>query len=240
MSVAACGVVDKATGADSKPAASAPAAAPLKAAAPPVRLTQANFLRTTTAASAKAKSMESVLRTSSGGQVMTMRITMTMKPLAMTMDMSSASYGGAAHAVLLRNTLYLAAPKLAPGGKFVKINLKTARDPELRALADMMTNADPSKSMKGLRKVKFIKAETLGFRKVNRYQLTIDNATALGIRRLPAGVPKTSVYTVWMGADHLVYKMVFKQGNADLQMTISGYNTVDAISAPPASKLYRR
>jgi hypothetical protein len=180
--------------------------------------------------------MEAVLRTTSGGQVMTMRIRMTMNPLAMTMDMSNSAYGGAAHAILLKNTLYLAAPKVAPGGKYLKINLKTAKDPQLKALGELMANADPSKSLRGVRKVKFVKSETLGFRKVDRYQLTIDNATALGLRRLPTGVPKTSVFTMWLGADHLLYKL----SAPELQMTVSGYNTVDPISAPPANKLYRR
>jgi hypothetical protein len=238
LGVAGCGVIDKAAGNDPKPVTSQPA--PLKAAPPPVRLTQANFVRATDAASAKATSMESVLRTSSAGQVTTMQMRMTLKPVAMTMDMSAASYGGAAHAVLLKDTLYLAAPRLAPGGKYVKIDLKTAKDPQLKALGEMMTNANPSASLKGFRKLKFVKTETLGFRKVDRYQVTVDNATALGVRRLPAGLPKTSVYTFWLGADHLVYKMLFKMGGSDVQMTVSSYNTVPTITAPPASKIYRR
>jgi hypothetical protein len=240
LGVAACADVALDTGGGSKPAVTKPTAAPLKA-APPVRLTQANFLRATTDASVKAKSMESVLRSTSGGQVVTMRMAQTMKPFAMKMDLSSPAYGGAAHAVILKGTLYLAAPRVAPGGKYIKVNLRTAKDPELRAMADIMDSADPTKPLKGLKKVKFIKSETLGFRKVDRYQVTVDNATAFGLKgKLPAGMPKTGIYTVWLGADHLTYKMSFKMGNAEQQLTVSSYNTVDTITAPPASKIFRR
>ena len=161
------------------------------------------------------------------------------------MDFSSPAYGGAAHIVIVKDTLYLAAPNVAPGGKYVKVNLKTTKDPQLAAIGEMVENADPTKAAKawskGLRRVKFVKSETIGFRKVDRYQLTVGtDALMLGLKQLPAGLPKTTVLTVWLGADRLPYKMAYRLGATDTQVTISGYNTVDPIAAPPASKIFRR
>jgi hypothetical protein len=242
LGVAACADVALDTD-SSKPAATKPAVAPIKA-APPVRLTKANFSRTTDAAGAKVKSVESVARYSYAGQVVTMKLTQIVKPVAMTLDFSSPAYGGAAHIVIVKDTLYLAATNVAPGGKYVKVNLKTTKDPQLAAIGEMVENADPTKAAKvwskGLRQVKFVKSETIGFRKVDRYQLTVATNALLGLNKLPAGLPKTTLFTVWLGADHLPYKTSYRVGTTDTQVTISGYNTVDPIAAPPASKIFRR
>ncbi len=242
LGVTACADVPLSAG-DPKPPATKPAAAPLKA-APPVRLTQANFNRATDAAGAKVKSVESVVRYSFAGQVVTMKMAQSVKPVAMTMDFSSPAYGGAAHIVIVKDTFYLAAPNVAPGGKYVKVNLKTTKDPQLAAISEMVENADPTKAAKawskGLRRVKFVKSETIGFRKVDQYQLTVGTATLLSLKRLPAGLPKTTLFTVWLGADRLPYKMAYRVGTTDTQVTISGYNTVEPIAAPPASKIFRR
>jgi len=243
LGVAACGIEDTAGG-GTKPPASKPTAAPLKA---PARLTLANFSPAMNAANAKATSMESVLRINSDGQVVTMTMAQTLKPFATKLDMSSAALGGAAHVIAIKGTLYVSAPNAAPAGKYLKINLKTTKDPALASLGEMLEGADPVKSVKSwdkaLRKVKFVKTETLGFREVNRYQLTVDNAVAYGVsaKKLSAvGLPKLSVYTVWVGADNLMYKMAYKMGAMDMQVTVSSYNATDTIKPPPANKIVTR
>jgi len=243
LGVAACGVTDKPT-AGPKPAAAKTTPAPLKA---PARLTLANFSPATNAATAKASSVESVVRITVDGQVSTMTMAQTLKPFATKMDLSSPALGGATHIIAIKSTMYVSAPNAAPAGKYLKINLKNTKDPALASLGEMIEGADPVKSVKGwdkaLRKVKLVRAETLGFRKVNRYQLTVDNAVAYGMsaKKLSAvGLPKLSVYTVWVGADNLMYKMAYKMGSMDLQITVSSYNATSTIKPPPANKIYTR
>jgi hypothetical protein len=245
LGVAACGADDLSIdGGGSKPAAAKPTAAPLKA---PARLTNASFLPAMNAATAKARSMESVVRYSADGQVVTMTMAQTLKPLAMKMEMSNPALGGAVHIVVIKTTIYLAAPAVAPGGKYVKLNLRGSKDPALAALADMLENADPLKSFaswdKALRKVKFVKSETIGFRKVDRYQVTVDSAVAFGLKAKQVsalGLPKLMVYSMWLGADHLPYKMAYKTGGMDTQITMSSYNATGTITAPPANKIVTR
>lgn len=243
LGVAACGVTDKPT-AGPKPAAAKTTPAPLKA---PTRLTAASFSPAMNAANAKAKSMESVVRINADGQVITMTMAQTLKPFATKLEMSSPALGGAAHIISIKSALYVSAPNAAPAGKYLKINLKTTKDPALASLGEMLEGADPVKSVKSwdkaLRKVTFVRTETLGFRKVNRYQVTVDNTVALGLsaKKLSAvGLQRMLVYTVWVGADNLMYKMAYKMGSMDMQITVSSYNATSTIKPPPATKIYTR
>lgn len=243
LGVAACGIDDTAEG-GAKPPAGKPTAAPLKT---PARLTLANFSSATNAATAKATSMESVMRINADGQVSTMTMAQTIKPFATKLDLSSPELGGATHIILINTTMYVSAPNAAPAGKYLKINLKNNRVPALASLGEMIEGADLVKAIKSwdkaVRKVKFVKTETLGFRKVNRYQLTLDTAAAFGLKAKQLstlGLPKLMIYTVWLGADQLPYKMAYKMGGVDTQITVSSYGATSTIAAPPASKVVTR
>lgn len=211
-------------------------AAPLKA-APPIRLTSATFMPALNSANKKINSVEATARVSAAGQLMTMKLALTVKPYTMKLDMSTPD--GRMQLLLVKSTMYVSAPGAAPTGKFLKVDLKTSKDPELRALAGMLDNVDPTKMYKawnkGGIKVKFVKSELIGYRKVDRYLMSIDTAKVLA--SVPKGLPKTIRYNVWLGPDHLPYKMSFALSGVDVQITMTGYNTVSPITGPPASKI---
>jgi hypothetical protein len=228
------------------PAAKAPVAAakPKVKAAPPMRLTTATFMPTMNEANKKVRSMEAIARVSAGGQVFTVKVAETLKPFGMKMDMSTPR--GVMTMIMVKNGVYGAGAGI-PTGKYRKIDVGRDSDAQLKALANTMESADPSKTYQAWNKagikVKFVKRETLGFRKVDRYQVIVPIAAVLGpeAKDVPKGVklPKTVGYAVWMGTDHLPYKLSFKLLELDMQMTITGYNTVGAITAPPANKLVK-
>ncbi|GAA3572161.1 hypothetical protein [Kribbella ginsengisoli] len=209
-------------------------AANQKAAKPPARLTTATFAPVTLAANAKVKSWAGVMRMSLNGQVMTATIAQTYKPLAMRMDMSGPQFGGVAHAVLINGVLYLQLPIPQARGRYLKFDSQDTRNPTAAAFAQLFAAADPTNGNEVLRKalvkVKFVASETVGFRKVDRYDLTMNNAAMLRVLGMkgPAGMPKTSVQSLWIGADRLTYKSL----SAGTQITITGYDTVGAIRAP--------
>lgn len=217
------------------------AAASVKAAKPPARLTTATFAPVTLAANAKVKSWSGVMRMSLNGQVVIATITQTYKPAAMRMDMSGPQFGGAAHAILIDGVLYAHLPIPKARGKYLKFDPRTTKDPMAAAFAQLLDSADPAKSdiamRKALVKVKFVAKDTIGFRKVDRYDLTMNNAAmlrVLGMKR-PAGMPKTSVQSVWIGADRLTYKSL----SGGTQVTVTGYNTVAPITAPSARMIIK-
>jgi hypothetical protein len=217
------------------------AAASVKAAKPPARLTTATFAPVTLAANAKVRSWTGVMRMSFNGQVVIATISQTYKPAAMRIDMSGPQFGGAAHAILIDGVLYMYLPIPAAHGKYLKLDPKTTKDPMAAAFAQLLDSADPAKSdnamRKALAKVKYVAKDTIGFRKVDRYDLTMNNAAmfrALGIKR-PAGTPKTSVQSVWIGADRLTYKSL----SGGTQTTVTGYNTAATIRAPSARMIIK-
>lgn len=223
-----------------------PVAAPLKAAAPLARLTTATFVPAMLAANAKVKSWTGVMRISSGGQVVTATITQTYQPAAVRVDLSSPQVGGAAHGILIKGVMYLYIPDPKLQGKYFKIDPKRTKDPAAVVFAQLLDSQDPAKSAKAMRKavlkVKFVKSDTIGFRKVDRYDVTLNNAAmlrALGIKA-PAGMPKTSVMSTWLGADRLSYKQTSISGDSQSQTTITGYNTGVTITAPPANKILNK
>ncbi|MEV6416121.1 hypothetical protein [Kribbella sp. NPDC051718] len=209
-------------------------AANQKVAKPPARLTTANFASVTLAANAKVKSWSGVMRMSFNGQVVTATIAQTYQPAAMRMDMSGPQFGGVAHAILIDGVLYLQLPIPQARGKYLKFDPKTTKDPTATAFVQLLEGSDSRKSdkavAKAIVKARFVGRDTVGFRKVDRYDLTMNNAAmlkALGMKR-PAGMPKTSVQSLWIGADRLTYKSV----SGGTQVTVTGYNTVGTIRAP--------
>jgi hypothetical protein len=211
-----------------------------------MRLTSATFMPAVNSANKKITSLEATARVTAGGQLMTMKFAETVKPFAVKVDMSTPD--GPMKMMLIKGIGYISAPGLAPTGKYVKVDLKKSKDSELATLAGMMDSANPTKMYqawnKGGIKVKFVRSETLGYRKVDRYQVAIDTTKALGPGNQKvlgaAGLPKTLVYTVWVGSDHLPYKMAFTMAGMDMQITMTGYNTVEAIAPPPASKIVKQ
>jgi hypothetical protein len=238
LGVAACGDI---TSADPGPAAKSSSAAPKTA--PAVRLTAANFMPTVNKAADKFNSMSGIMRVSQGGEVISMTVSQTTKPFTMKLGLSSPALGGPVELLVVKGTVYVSAPKLAPG-KYVQVNLKTTKDPRLAALAGLIDGASaPGESYdRAVRKVRLVKSETVGLHKVDRYDVTMDTATALKIprKKLPAGVPKTMIYSFWLGADRLPYKMYIHLGTTDALTTVTSYGTVAPFTAPPASKIVKR
>jgi hypothetical protein len=212
-----------------------------KAAKPPARLTTASFAAVTLAANAKVKSWSGVMRMSLNGQVVTATIAQTYKPAAMRMELSGPQFNGVAHAILTDGVLYLQLPIPQARGRYLKYDPKSSKDPMVAAVVQLFSAADPSTGDKVLRKalvkVKFVAGDTVGFRKVDRYDLTMNNAVMLRALRMkrPAGMPKTSVQSLWIGADRLTYKSL----SGGTQVTVTGYNTVGAIRAPSATMVIK-
>lgn len=207
-----------------------------KAAKPLARLTTATFVPVTAAAYAKVTSWSGVMRISAGGQTVTATITQTYRPTKTRVDLSSPQLGGAAHGILVDGVMYLHLPIPELHGKYLKLDPKRSKEPAAVLFAQLMDSADSSKSMKAMGKaivkVKYAGHDTIGFRRVEKYDVTMNNAAmfrVLGLK-LPAGAPKTSIQSMWLGNDRLTYKTAA----GGTQVTVTGYNSVSPITAPSA------
>jgi hypothetical protein len=251
LGVAACGGGQKQAATD-LPAATPSAtvstttAAPPAAAQPAAHLSTASFLPAMKTGMAGKNSVRVNMRMVAGGEVMTVTGVQTMKPVAMQIDLNGAAFGGRMKMILVKDTLYLSM-KGIPAGKFVKVDTKDSADPMAASLGSVLKEVDPSKTFgafdSGLKNAKYIRTETVDGRKVDRYEVTVDMAAALKAKgqKVTAGMPKTLVYTVWMGsADHLTYTVAFELAGVSMTMNASDWGKPVTIKAPPASKIVSR
>jgi hypothetical protein len=114
-------------------------------------------------------------------------------------------------------------------------------------LGEMLEEMDPTKIYDafdaGLRNAEFVKTETLAGHKVDRYAVTVDVAAAMKAegQKMPAGMPKNLVYTIWMGsADHLMYKVAFDMQGVSVVMTADDWGKPVSIKPPSAKNIVRQ
>ena len=248
LGLAACGNDAKPEATGSKP--STPTASPVTTTtatpttAPPVaHLNRATFVPAMNSALTKQKSWHVTGKMTANGQtVLTMDGVQTASPLAMSMEMAGAAFQGkTAKFVVVKGTAYVSIPGVTPAGKYVKFD--AAESPEL---GELLEGGDPTKIFKSfdssLATVKFVRSETIGGQKLDRYDVTVNTAKALAAqgKKVPAGVPKSLIYSMWMDKTHLVRRLSFDLGGVSMVMTMSDFNKPVSITAPPASKIVSR
>lgn len=223
--------------ADTPAAVSTKTTAPLKTA----RLNRVTFVPAMNSALTKQKSWRITGRMTVNGTVgMTMNGVQTAQPSAMSMEMSGAAFGGkTAKMIQIKNVAYVSIPGTTPSGKFVKIKA-SAGD-----LGQLIDNSDPTTIFKSfgsnIGSVKFAGVETVGGQTLDRYDVSVDTASALALqhKKLPAGAPKTLTYSLWMDKAHLVRRMSFDLLGVSMVMSMTDYNKPVHITAPPASRIVK-
>ncbi|TCC40787.1 hypothetical protein [Kribbella speibonae] len=245
LGLAACGGEPKATG--YKPttpatttAAPKPVATNTAAPAKVAHLNRVTFVSAMTSAVSKQKAWHTVgTVTAQGSTLMTMDGYQTTNPVAMSMEMSGAAFQGkTAKIVVIKKTAYLSIPGLTPAGKYKKV-ASGLND----QLTELIEGGDPTKIYKSFDKsmvdLKFVRTETIGGQQLDRYAVTVNTAKALALqgKKVPAQMPKTLVYSMWLDKSHLVRRMTFDLSGVSMVMTMSDYNKPVTITAPPASKI---
>ncbi|RZT12840.1 hypothetical protein EV649_7208 [Kribbella sp. VKM Ac-2569] len=249
LGLAACGGEPKATGYKpstpvSTPATATSSQAPQKV-APAAHLDAASFMPAMKKGMIGKDTARLTMRMVAGGQTMTMSGVLSMNPLAAQLDMVGAEFGGRMKMILIDDVVYLSTPDL-PAGKYLKIDANSD-NPMAKELGGMLEEMSPTKIYDafdaGLRNAQYIKTETLSGHKVDRYAVTVDVAAAMKAegQKMPAGMPKNIVYTIWMGsADHLMYKVVFDMQGVSATMTADDWGKPVSIKAPSAKNIVRR
>jgi hypothetical protein len=205
-------------------------------------LNRVTFVPAMTTAVGKQKAWHTVgTVTANGSTLMTMDGVQTTNPVAMSMEMSGAAFQGkTAKIVVIKKTAYLSIPGLTPAGKYKKV-ASGLND----QLTELIEGGDPTKIYESFDKsmvdVKFVRTETIGGQQLERYAVTVNTAKALALqgKKVPAGMPKTLTYSMWLDKSHLVRRMTFDLSGVSMVMTMSDYNKPVHISAPPASKIVK-
>jgi hypothetical protein len=240
LGLAACGN-DQPDATGHKPSApvESTTAAPQKA-APGAHLNRVTFAPAMNAALTKQKSWRvSGTMTSGGSTVLTIDGIQTVEPVAMSVAMTGAPFDGkTAKVVLIGSTGYASIPGETPAGKYMKFEAGDSAE-----LDELLEGGDPTKIFKSfdgaLKSVKFVGTEAVRRQKLDKYEITVDTAKALAAqgKTVPAGVPGTLTYWLWLDKADLVRKLEFNLAGIGMEMSLSDYNKPARISAPPASKI---
>lgn len=247
LGLAACGN-DKPEATGYKP--SAPVSTPVatntaapQQAAPVAHLNRVTFVPAMTTAIAKQKSWHTTGKmTANGATLLTMDGVQTADPVAISMTMTGEAFQGkTAKIVVIKNTGYVSIPGMTPAGKYLKFTSGLNDQ-----LAELIDGGDPTKIFKSFNSsmvsVKFVRTETVGGQKLDRYAVSVNTAKALAAqgKKVPAGMPKTLTYSMWMDKSHLVRRLSFDLAGVSMVMNMTDYNKPVHITAPPASKIVSR
>ncbi|MEV6265527.1 hypothetical protein AB0L64_00070 [Kribbella sp. NPDC051936] len=221
------------------PAAQKPATTTAKPATV-ARLNRVTFVPAMTTAIAKQKSWHTTgTMTVNGTPAMTIDGYQTTNPVAMSMEMSGAALEGkVGKVIVVKGTAYVSMPGLAPAGKFVKF--KSGLNSQL---SELVEGGDPTKIYKSfgssMVNVKYVGVQTVLGQALDRYDVTVNTAKALAAqgKKVPEGVPSTLTYSMFMDKTHLIRRMSFEMGPAEMVMDMTSYNKPVDITAPPASKI---
>ena len=143
---------------------------------------------------------------------------------------------------LVDGTIYISAPGMIPGGKWMKVDSKT---PGLGDMASMLKNFDPS-SMAAMGKdaittFKYVGADTIDGDSVHHYKLVVDTTKAvkkLGMGSLVSqagsSVPKSITEEVYLNADNTVRRITGTIEGQNLQVDRTPLSGSVDVKAPPA------
>ncbi len=162
----------------------------------------------------------------------------------MQMTMSMPAMGaGKMEMRYVGKVLYLQIPGVAQPGKYLAIDPSDKRSPIAKNFAGLSEQMDPLSSVKSMRSA-VKSAELVGRGQlqgtpVEHYQVVVDTAKVFEAKKqaVPAGMPGTLTYDMWLDQAHLMRKMVFEMTGTSLEMTMSKWGRAVRVQRPAAADL---
>ena len=206
-------------------------------------LTQANFAKSISDASAKVKSVHMTMKASS-------RLTIGAdfnynKPVAMQMSMS-VKVGSTSSKVMLKligETVYFQAPPVTPTGKWAKVPASTLGAGAAKSYQDLGPQGMAAQFKKGIKSVSYVGTAKIDGQTVEHYTLVADSAQlGASLRGLASQVPSLATVTTVTEQIYLSQRNELRRVTITLpapigtmQMDFSQLNTPVSITAPPAA-----
>lgn len=209
-------------------------------------LTQAAFFSDLAAAQSKASTTHVAMTIKAQGQDLRgegdVKAGSSAKDTAMSITLDLGAQKGEMR--LVDEVFYMKLGSLT-SNKFAKIDLNDSKNPLAEQYRSLVKNVDPTAQLGQLKKAvtKFEqkgKAVTLDGTKATPYEVTVDTSKlgeALGAPGATAGVPKTLVYTIYLGEDKLPRRVQSTVAGTAISMDYSKWGEPVEISAPSKSDI---
>jgi hypothetical protein len=163
---------------------------------------------------------------------------------ALEMTMNGAAFNGKARLILVDDTMYISLPSV-PGGKFIAVDNNTG-DPSLRSSMDSLADSASPESQfeswdSSLTDVEYIGPDTVKGEETEHYRISVDSKKALKAQdqQIPAGLPKTLTYDVWLDADDRMREVSFELLETTTTMYATDWGEPVDVSAPSPSQIIR-
>ncbi|VXA95771.1 DUF6612 family protein [Aeromicrobium sp. 9AM] len=212
-----------------------------------VTLTQANFSDVLTDSQAKAKSSHVDMSIGVGGQTVKaqgdVKVGSSIKDVSMAMTMTMDSREMEMR--LVDQTFYMNMGQITDD-KFVKIDLTDESNPIAKQYSRIMDQMDPASQLRQFKAAvksfeKKGEPQTIDGVKAQPYVVTVDTSKLDAIKDLPAAsrsqVPKTIVYTMYVGSDDLLRRMEFELAGAKTTMDYSKWGEPVDVQAPSPDEI---
>ena len=164
----------------------------------------------------------------------------------MAMTMTGSGLGeGEMDMRLVDGKFYMSVPGMTPEGKFVVFDPAEPGSPFAGSLGSL-TQMDPLSTFDafeaGLRKVEYVGEETVDGETLHHYVLTVDTeaATKAQGQEMPAGMPETITYDLWLDDQDLMRRVEFTMmPEAAMVMELSAWGEPVTVEAPPRKDVIR-
>lgn len=213
-------------------------------------LTTDTFSERLVSAQQKARTSHVEMVVEAGGQKVTasgdQRIAEKLEDNAAAMTMDYGQGGpDTIKITIVDGEFYMNFGKLT-GGKYAKADLSDPSDPFTQQLAPILEQLDTSQQVEALSEaVTSIKKkgdpETIDGVEAQPYEVTVDTSRMAAFQDLPresrSTIPKTLVYTMFLGPDDLLRRMTYGFGGMTGTVTLSKWGEPVDISAPGPGEL---
>lgn len=211
-------------------------------------LTTASFVPTMKQAATGKTTVKTSTSMTGGGVDLTMTGDLQLaEPVGMSLDLDGPAVGGKGKVIVLDSVFYVSMEELVAQGKYLKIDpAKTPNDPTTKALADAMSDLDPTKTFDsieaGIQQIKHVGSETIDGQKTEKYRVTIDAARAMVDKgkALPPGTPETIEYDIWLTADNLMRRTSMALAGVSVLIDFTDWGKPVSIKAPAPADIVER
>lgn len=158
--------------------------------------------------------------------------------MQMTMTMPQIGAGKSMEMRYVGKVLYLQIPGMTHSGKFVALDPSDQRSPLAQSFAGLSEQMDPLSSMKSMqsavKSVERVGKGTLEGTPVDHYKVVVDTATVLKAKgqQVPAGMPDTLTYDMWLDQQHLLRKMAFDISGTSFEMLMTKWGEPVKVERP--------
>ena len=165
--------------------------------------------------------------------------------MQMTLALAKLGAGKSLQMRYVGKILYMQIPGLTPAGKYLAIDPSDPSSPLAKSFAGLSGQMDPVGAMKSLqgaiKSVDRVGKGSIGGTPVDHYRVVVDTAKVLKAQKqkVPAGIPATLTYDMWLDQQHLLRRMTFAISGTSFEMLMSKWGEPVKVQRPAAGDVVK-